>query len=489
MVRSLYAKLSLSLVVLLLCVGLFYTLVSFTTARYSLQQTAQKLNLDLAKNIVADRKLVKDGQIDTTAIGKTFMEYMVINPSIEIYLLDLQGKILSYSADPGKVKRYAVSLTPIHAFLNKKRLPLLGDDPRSHDRKKIFSVTPVPSEEKPEGYLYIVLQGELYDDAERLIYHNLFWKQTGLTLGLSLLLSLMIGLLLFKHITKRVEKLSFNMERFRSHDFGTYDQAWNVVSGDDEIDRLAKTFSKMAQRIVTQLGDLKQQDELRRELVANVSHDLRTPITILHGYLETLELKSKALSAEQQQHFLQQALLSSERLSRLVNELFELASLESVDRVLKAEQVNVTELVHDIVQKFQIEAENKGIHFMVRLPKSTVMILGDIALIERVVENLLSNAFKFTPDGGDIVLAVNETLESVELKVEDTGVGIHEKDIERVFDRFYQGEHEQSRVNPGGLGLAISKRVVELHGGTLDVESVQGEGASFIAVLPKETLK
>ncbi len=435
MLRTLYAKLAFTLVLLLLVVGVIFTFLSLSSVRYYQQEVEQKLNLDLAKKLVADRNLVESGRINQAALKETFSAYMVINPSIEIYLLDLQGKILSYSADPGKVKRNSVSLVPVMDFLSGKRLPLLGDDPRSHDQSKIFSVTQVPSVEAPEGYLYVVLRGEQYDDVERFMNESFIWRQSGWALMGSLLLGLFAGLVLFYKLTRRINRLSESMNRFRDSDFSQFSADRQQRQQGDEIDRLTNTFDEMAQRIVTQLDDLKQQDRLRRELVVNVSHDLRTPVSILHGYLETLTLKRDLLSAEEKQKFLQLAMRSSDRLTHLISELFELAKLEAHETVLHREVFNLAELAHDVMQKFQLQAQEKQISLMVAPDESPHFVYADIALIARVFENLIGNAVKHTTSGA--VSVHFETHHGALLtKVCDTGSGISSQHLPHIFERF-----------------------------------------------------
>jgi hypothetical protein len=169
MLRTLYAKLAVGLLVLLIAMGAIYTAINLTVTDRYLRQLNQQVNRHLARNLVADRNLVEQGRLNEAALKETFSLYMSINPSIEIYLLDSAGGILSYSADPEKIKRRSVSLQPIRAFLRMEDpYPLLGDDPRSHDRQKAFSVTEIPGNTTPEGYLYVVLRGEQYDSAEAL---------------------------------------------------------------------------------------------------------------------------------------------------------------------------------------------------------------------------------------------------------------------------------------------------------------------------------
>ncbi|MEE9447113.1 MAG: hypothetical protein V3V09_04085, partial [Arenicellales bacterium] len=147
--NSLYTRLAAGLVLLLLIIGiLYFTLNNIATQRY-VAQLNQDLHRNLAQNLVADKNLVEQGRMNEMALKRTFQQYMVVNPSIEIYLLDLNGKLLSYSADPESVMRSSVSLQPIKDFLSGAQKYPLGDDPRSHDKQKAFSVTPVPSSAQP----------------------------------------------------------------------------------------------------------------------------------------------------------------------------------------------------------------------------------------------------------------------------------------------------------------------------------------------------
>lgn len=484
MFKTLYAKLSVALIALLMVVAIFYAVFSVSTFSYSQQKIGQQLNLDLAKNLVADRALVAEGKMDEKAISKTFMEYMVINPSIELYLLDRQGKILSYSAEKGKVKRKSVSLAPVRDFLDGKKFPVLGDDPRSHDRQKIFSVTPIPNRDNPEAYLYVVLLGEQYDSAEQMIKESLFWQQTGLALLGSLLVGLVIGLILFRKLTHRLNLLAKTMDNFALNDFSRFEMMPSPNKYNDEIDSLNNTFVRMAGRLQEQLTELKQQDNLRRELIANVSHDLRTPVAILYGYLETLCLKDKQLSNEDKQQYIHQAMRSSERLNHLINELFELAKLEAHETVPHKESFNLTELAYDVVQKFQLKAEKKQIALRLHADDNAIFAYADIALIARVFENLIGNAVKFTPEQKTIDIHLTASGDLTIARIKDSGPGIASEDLGRIFDRFYQGDENSNRTKPGGLGLAIAKRIMELHQGTIDVISQPGTGTEFSFSLP-----
>ncbi|MDH3314868.1 MAG: HAMP domain-containing histidine kinase [Gammaproteobacteria bacterium] len=486
MPRTLYAKLSLVLVLLLASIGIVYVLLSISTTRHYQQQVDQALNRDLARDLVADRNLVEAGRLNEQALKETFEEYMVINPSIEIYLLDPAGTILSYSADPKKVKRNRVSLEPIHTFLRgNATYPLLGDDPRSHDRHKAFSVTAIPSETDPKGYLYVVLRGQQYDDVEGLIKANYFLKLSGWSVAGSLLFGLLAGLLLFHLMTRRLYRLSTLMDDFRQSGFKHLMPYTAKHKHGDEVDQLGITFNQMALRITEQLDELEEQDNLRRELVANVSHDLRTPLAILHGYLETLKLKATELDDEKRNEYLDAALRNSEQLGRLIGELFELAKLDAHQMAPTFEPFHPAELVQDVLQKFQLEADEKGVALHMGTADNNPFVYADIALIERVLENLITNALQHTPTGGKIGVSLRAHDDAVEVKIADTGCGIEEKDIPHIFERFYRATHEHRNSMHAGLGLAIAKRILELHDGDIQVSSQAGQGATFRFMLPR----
>ena len=487
MLRTLYAKLAMALVVLIAAMALVYALVSISATRHYLDEVHQKVNRNLASNLVADRDLVAEGRINEPALKAMFHDYMKINPSIEIYLLDLEGRILSYSAEPGEVKRKSVSLEPIRAFLDDTAsFPLLGDDPRSHERRKVFSVTPVPSEESPQGYLYVVLRGESYDFVNAFAEGSYFLHLSAWAVAATLAFGLLAGLIVFWLLTRRLQRLTSVMDTFRLSDFSKpvqYQQK-PALDAPDEVDRLGVTFDQMAGRIVEQIQELKQQDAMRRDLVAQVSHDLRTPLAALHGYLETLKLKEHSLTPEERAGYFDIVLHQSEHLTRLVEELFELAKLEAREASPECEPFSLPELVQDVVQKFKLKADEHRVSLAMELDPDLPLVSADIALVERVLDNLIDNALTHTPAGGSVRVPVRRDAQQVILCVADTGTGIPPEELPRIFDPFYQTKDQKSGNGHAGLGLAIARRIVELHGSVLDVRSRPGEGTTFAFGLP-----
>ncbi len=496
MLKTLYTRLAFGLFLLLLVVGLLYSFISLYSLREYSASVSQALHQNLAKNLVSDRHLVHDGQLDSSALEELFTLYMAINPSIEIYLLGLDGTILSYSANPANIKRNRVSLAPIRRLMEDMSLyPILGDDPRSHDRQKVFSVTPVPTADNPEGYLYVVLRGEEYDTAETIARGAKVLEMSAWALLVSLAVAMAAGLTIFRLLTRRLRSLTRRVEAFENSDMSQRPpNAWpnrgNSNSGQnkrpvihDEIDYLGITFDDMARRIASQIEQLTEKDTQRRRLIAQVSHDLRTPLASMQGYIESLKLRRDRLSPQEQDRFLDIALKEGRRLSRLVDELFELAALEAREKQPVPEPFPLAELVHDVVQKHHQTAQDNQLTLTLSGNPALPTAYADLAMTERVLDNLISNAIAYSPAGGRIDVVLSQTGSKPQVCIQDTGPGIAEQDLPHIFDPFYRSEASDS-AGHAGLGLAIARRIMTLQGGDIGVENLASGGASFCIRLP-----
>ncbi len=490
--NSLYSKLSLMLLGFFLLVGAVTLTVTLVTSHFYQQEVQQRIHRDLADHIVAEELLIERGEIDQDALKHVFHMMMVINPSIELYLLDPSGRILAFSAPPGRVRLERVSLEPIDAFLaGGQRLPILGDDPRHPERRNIFSTTPINRDGELEGYLYIVLASEQFVSVADLLRGSYILRAGAWAVAGSVIVALLGALVLSRRLTRRLTRLTTDMAVFRSEALEGDEESSRQAGTrtpihEDELDQLRTTFDSMSARIEDQIHQLEEQDRLRRDMVANVSHDLRTPLTHLQGYLETLMLKEESLRPEQRREYLEIALDNAERLSRLVADLFELAKLDALQEPLERERFPVGELVQDVAQKYRLPAQDRGVSLNARLEGELIWISADVGLMERALENVLDNALRYTPRGGQIDITIQDFKESLRIEVQDTGAGIVPEELPLIFDRFHRAASsvDDDEGRGAGLGLAIAKRAIELHGGNLSCESHVGEGTIFRFDLP-----
>jgi signal transduction histidine kinase len=481
MMRSLHARLVAVLLGLLLFVGAILIAVTlYSTRRYE-EEVVQRLNRALASSLVAEDVLLVDGEVNELALQQVFHTLEIINPSIEVYLLDLDGRVVQHSAPEGRVLRDRIDIGSIEDFLAADaELPILGDDPLDDNRRKIFSASPIMVEDRYEGYLYVVLASEAYDSVVQRLQGSHILRLSVVVTVSALVAAAFAGIVLFSHLTRRLRTLAATMESFRRSDFTAGARLDRRGGSGDEIDTLAATFESMSDRIIQQMRTLKQTDELRRELVANVSHDLRTPLASLTGYIETLQLKEDRLSDSEREEYLAIAQRQGERLGRLVEELFELARLESQDMEPELEPFPLPELVQDVVQGFRLEAERLEVGLDMNRPDEVPLVSADIGLIQRALQNLIGNALKHTEAGGRVSVDIEPVGDKVAVRIADTGCGIPDGELEQIFDRFYQARnHGEPQPSAGGLGLAIVKRILELHGSAVEAASTVGEGTVF----------
>jgi signal transduction histidine kinase len=205
----------------------------------------------------------------------------------------------------------------------------------------------------------------------------------------------------------------------------------------------------------------------------------------MQGYLETLLLKDAELAPEERRNYVETAIEHCKRLNKLVSGLFELARLEAQATAVHREPFRLDELIQDVVQKFRLRAEEQGVSIHTHAGHELPFVHADIALIERVIENLLDNALRYTPEDGSVSVFLQRREDAVAVRVSDTGAGIPPEELPGIFERFQQrGGGSTDASGHSGLGLAITRRILELHGSDITVESTVNVGTTFAFTLP-----
>jgi len=490
MTISLYQRMTLGLVVLFMAVA--YTF-SWWTAKLevtSRHESEQRLHLKLAEHLGNDNPLLKEGIYDQHALKNLFHSLMILGPSFEFYFIAPDGSIVTYSAEPGKVKRESINLAPLVNFINtSKALPIYGDDPRSKSDQKIFSASPIYNGENLQGYLYVIIGGEIYDSIFADVQSEQHLSQSMFFLLSVVIFFFLVLMGLLRFLTHPLKNLSDNIRAFKLAGFEKSKvklHHWPAAKH-NEIHELGQTFNDMAEQINAQFVQLQSNDTTRREMLTDLSHDLRTPLAALQGYLETVQLKGRSLSDEQHARFIAIAFKNANQLKKLVDQIFELAHLEGGQVTLSLEAFPLTELLHDIVAKFQHQVHEKKIVLNIDPQQCSFMVYTDIGKLERVLSNLIDNAIRHTDIDGEITIKVSEKGNNqLNLAVIDNGTGIHEKELAYIFDARYRASNAIcDNKEHGGLGLAITQKLLVLLKSDIQVESQLGKGANFNFCLTK----
>jgi signal transduction histidine kinase len=283
--------------------------------------------------------------------------------------------------------------------------------------------------------------------------------------------SLLAMLIVAKMLIDPITELTAATKKVGEEQFsGTLD-----INRRDEIGQLAKSFQLMTKK-------LSENDRIRKEFISDVSHDFQSPLLNIKGYAELL-LDDK-LTEDSRKGYANVIQSETERLSSLTKQLLLLTSLDQLSSPLEKKTFDLDVQLKETVRKYRWLLEEKGMTLEMDIEE--VRFTGDPAFLEKVWENLLSNALKYTEIGGAIEIVLTEKPDHVTVIVQDNGIGIDEAVLGRIFDRFYRADNSRAQETGGtGLGLSIVQQVVKLHGGTIDVMSKKGEGTTFTVVLPK----
>lgn len=470
--------------------------IMVNASRAHQQEITQKLHSGLAQFVVDHYLLFQGGEPDLVVAEHTFHDLMLLGPNFEFYILNAEGKILAFSADPSKVVKDSVDLTQVKNYLAHAGAlaPLYGEDPRHEGRSKVFSAAAIQTEEGLQGYLYVILGSEIYDTiAEQVLDSKILrWS---LCLGLlGLLFSFCVALILTGFITRPLSALTFRVEGLLERGFdNAYLKQWlddranqsKQKQTTKEIRALDGAFATLLVKLSEQYDKVINVDELRRELISHISHDLRTPLASLLGYLETWQINHATLSEKDSVQYIATAQKNAHKIYHLIEQLFELAHLDSGDVKVTFEKFSVAELAQDVLQKFVIAAKEKGVTMFVSPQDTCLRVVGDIEKLERVLTNLVENALRHTDQGGKITIRLSQRGRFVAVEVSDTGIGIPPADIGKIFDaHFKAGNSVRGNTAHGGLGLAITKKLLALHQAQIDVKSKTGTGTTFQFNLP-----
>ena len=286
-----------------------------------------------------------------------------------------------------------------HRFHQKTNTKIIyGDDPRNPGEKKIFSAAELIQDDRLTGYIYIVLASQEYASAANLVRGSFIMGLSIRTIITILVGAALVGLLALWFIVKKLNRIIRGIRKFEDGDLETRIE----VKSNDDLDQIGIVFNSMADTIQQNIEELKGVENLRKELISNISHDLRTPIASIQGYAETLILKKDNIEQKEQEKYLGVIYKNCENLQDLVTNLFELSKLQSNQVMLNKEPFSIGELVHDVANKYRILSQKKGVSINTIVSKDIPVVEADVLLIDRVLQNLIDNAIRFCKEGDTI---------------------------------------------------------------------------------------
>lgn len=454
MMRSLYVRIVVTFLFAVV-IGLFVAF-TFTTKLYESDITSNVQNkmVKAAKETIQLCQTTSPDKLDMYLISLTKLN------AFQIRLYDETGVFKKFGAfDEIGLKK----LTPVIVS------QVLNNQPYYSDTRDIKEpdelVVGLPFELEGKKYA-LFLQPRL--EKQFLEFQKYIWTV--------LLIMLSTGAVIFffatRYIVRPIKEMTLATKRMAKGDFDVELK----VKRKDELGILADSFQHMS-------AELKQLEEMRQNFVSNVSHEIQSPLTSILGF--TKALQNQQITEEERMHYLGIIEKESERLSRLSKNLLQLASLESDHHPFHKKKYRLDEQIRRVAVALEPQWSKKELTLFLNLPR--LDIVADEDKINQVFTNLLANSIKFTPGQGEIRIEAWESENSIFVKISDTGIGISKEDQDKIFQRFYKTDKSRNRsIDGSGLGLSIVKKIVELHKGTIAVESEVGKGTSFILCFPTE---
>jgi len=462
---NIFRRISILVFALITIMGvLFMVLTYFATTHYHLAST-QLLNKDVAAHIAKFASPYDGTEINKRRADSVFKNVMVISPSAEVYFLDTTGKVLDFYGSKKEVKLWQVSLKNIDEYIASKGQEYIkAPDPRDPSYPKIFSAAAVTDKTKKLGYIYVILGSNEYRAVGDMLFGSHISSLAIKAFFFIILLSIALSFIYIQRLKNRYNTMVGVLEKFEQGDYN----ARFKIKTNDEYAPVSQAFNKMADLLTYNIDQLKKTEKEIKEFTTNISHDLRTPLSIAKGYAETLLIKKEegVLSPQELDSYVKMTLKKIVQLEHMVMHLFEISQMESVEFKANKEPFVLSEIVQETVNTFQLLASEKGVKLKCTQCQYHVWINADIRLMERVIQNLVQNAIRSTPANGEIGVALEVENNLLIFKIVNDGPSLQDDLLQWINSN--QNNYGQRIDKPGtGLGLAIAKKILSLHNSSL----------------------
>ncbi|MGB0894514.1 MAG: sensor histidine kinase [Parashewanella sp.] len=478
--KSLFSRLWLAVTITVVLLFVFLWQWLEYNQVYTQQRVQQSLHSELAEHMAHINPLLAQGVTANSALKEAFHDFMLLGPSFEIYTLDIQGQVVAFYANKDQIKNYQVDTTKINGFLNQQQMPILGSDPRNPEQNKIFSVAKlVNADGKHTGYLYVIIGGQRFDAWQSMINKHQIPSKLGVAFGLMIIASLIMLTFIIRYFTRPLSKLAIDLTNVDVSNLSQGLQLSNEYHGSKEVDQLNQDINLLLTKISHQHRALEAVQKTKHDFLVHLSHDLKTPLTSLLGYIETWLITPKA---ERNDEWIDIANRSGNRLKSLLMQLLELAALENGQIKPNIQNVALNSLLSELLQDFTPLAEKKNITLDFEQGEDT-KISTDVDLMMRVLSNLIDNAIRHTPASGKVAIKLQQKQQHFVIYVSDTGLGINIQQVKSLKSQ-PSGKVNFTQLPQLGVGLTIVKRLIELMNYKLHVEATPKKGSRFSILIP-----
>ncbi len=480
---SIFKRIAILIFVLITALCTLFMVITYLAATHFFQASTQLLNKDVAAHIAKFSSPFERDGINKRKADSVFQNAMVLSPSAEVYFLDTAGKVIAFHAPEADIKLHSLSTDHIKEYIaSAGRKYIKGPDPKDPSNAKIFSAAEVISHQRKLGYIYVILGSNEYRNVSQMLFSSHVTNLVLEAFCIIILLSVLISLIYLNRIQQSFNRMIVVLKRFEAGDF----EARFKIKEQHELAPVTQAFNNMADLLVYNINRLTEMENIRKDFIAHISHDLRTPLSIARGYTETLLIKKQqgAVSQQEWDSYIQMILNKILQVEHMVSQLFEISKMESVDFKLKPEPFVLSEIVQETVNTFQLNAREKHVDLKCTQCQYHVWINADIGMMERVIQNLIDNAVKNTPENGTVKVALSVENKDLIFSITNTGNPLPEELLDWINSTEKKHREHANRPLKTGLGLIILKKILELHGSDLKVEVQNNIGNIFSFSMP-----
>lgn len=465
MFRSVYARMLVTYLLIIAFILLLQSVLLVQFYRRDYFESAQNIATKQAEQI-ANMVANPTGDVISDWKARIALIETYLTDSNQVWFVDRDGTVTKATSSDSFQLSAKVIKEDIAQVFEGQRV-ILENKFQSEFGTPMLSVgVPVIINEQVRQAIFVHTEISAMEGVVYSLYRHIF-----ISAVIAVFVSTFLVLLSSRHISSPLKEMSHMTKEIAD---GNFDKRISI-DADDEIGHLAQSFNNMA-------DNLMKQEELRSSFVANVSHELRSPLTSIHGFAQGM--LDGTIDEGNRDKYLQIILDETTRLKKLIRELLDLSQIESGKFPLHLQEFDINEHIRRVLIRYIDRMEDNEIDLEVDFRQERCTVFADSDRIEQVIVNLIDNAIKFTPPHGTISIWTHQTNDSVMVGVGDTGAGIPEEDLPYIFERFYKSDKSHTEKTGTGLGLSIVKRILDQHGKTITVHSALGKGTKFVFYLP-----